>query len=147
MKTSYTKEEVIERLQQCNIKPSIQRIEILKYLLEHPVHPSIDDIYNKLFPKIPTLSKTTVYNTLSLLETNGAILSINIDDKMTHYDGDTSEHAHFLCTNCREIFDVPLKNEVPVNTIEEGFYVKEAQIYYKGLCPKCRKNQKELNNL
>lgn len=43
-----------------NIKPSVQRIAIMDYLLAHKTHPSIDEIYLALCKDIPTLSKTTV---------------------------------------------------------------------------------------
>ena len=45
----------------------MQRIAIMEYLMEHPIHPSADDIYTALSPSMPTLSKTTVYNTLKLV--------------------------------------------------------------------------------
>ena len=53
-------------LQGYGIKPSIQRIAIMDYLLTHKTHPSIEEIYLALCDEIPTLSKTTVYNTLKL---------------------------------------------------------------------------------
>ena len=53
-------EVVVERLQGHNIKPSVQRIAIMKYLMEHRTHPTVDEIYTALSPTIPTLSKTTV---------------------------------------------------------------------------------------
>ena len=48
------------------IKPSQQRIALLEYLVKHPVHPTADELYSRLSPMMPTLSKTTVYNTLRL---------------------------------------------------------------------------------
>ena len=42
----------------------MQRIAIMEYLMEHRTHPSADEIYTALSPSMPTLSKTTVYNTL-----------------------------------------------------------------------------------
>ena len=50
-----------DRLLEYNIKPSMQRIAIMEYLMDHPIHPSADDIYTALSPSMPTLSKTTVY--------------------------------------------------------------------------------------
>ena len=61
-----------ERLLEHNIKPSMQRIAIMEYLMNHPIHPSADDIYTALSPSMPTLSKTTVYNTLKLFSEQGA---------------------------------------------------------------------------
>ena len=48
------------------IKPTLQRIAIMSYILEHRVHPTIEDVYNGLITNFPTLSKTTVYNTLRM---------------------------------------------------------------------------------
>ena len=56
--------DVIERLQSHSIKPSVQRIAIMQYLMDHHTHPTVDEIYTALAPGMPTLSKTTVYNTL-----------------------------------------------------------------------------------
>ena len=52
--------DVLKRLQNHNIKPSVQRIAIMNYLIEHRTHPTVDEIYTALSPSIPTLSKTTV---------------------------------------------------------------------------------------
>ena len=67
-----------DRLLEHNIKPSMQRIAIMEYLMEHPIHPSADDIYTALSPSMPTLSKTTVYNTLKLFSEQGAALMLPI---------------------------------------------------------------------
>ncbi len=41
-----------------NIKPSVQRIAIMDYLLAHKTHPSIDEIYLALCKDILLLSLT-----------------------------------------------------------------------------------------
>ena len=124
-----------------NIKPSVQRIAIMDYLLAHKTHPSIDEIYLALCKDIPTLSKTTVYNTLKLFVEHGAALMLTIDEKNACFDGDTSLHAHFLCKKCGKIFDLPYSNEVKkVEQIDmNGFKVDEIHQYYKGICPACSK--------
>ena len=65
------------RLLEYNIKPSMQRIAIMEYLMEHRTHPSADEIYTALSPSMPTLSKTTVYNTLKLFAEQGAALILH----------------------------------------------------------------------
>ena len=72
------------RLVDCGIRPSMQRLSIMDYLLKHATHPTIDDIYKDLLPSIPTLSRTTLYNTLRLFaETNAAqLLTIDISATM-----------------------------------------------------------------
>ena len=129
-----------KRLEECSIKPSLQRMAVMDYLLEHKIHPTVDMIFSGLQPNIPTLSKTTVYNTVKLLAENGAILAINIDGKNQRFDGDISQHAHFLCKICGEIYDVPITG-LQISHSEkctENFSITETQIYYKGFCKKCK---------
>ena len=56
--------DVIERLQSHSIKPSVQRIAIMQYLMDYHTHPTVDEIYTALAPGMPTLSKTTLKNTM-----------------------------------------------------------------------------------
>ena len=127
-----------------NIKPSVQRLAIMDYLLTHKTHPSIDDIYLALCDDIPTLSKTTVYNTLKLFVEHGAAQMLTIDERNTNYDGDISNHAHFFCRQCGKIYDLPApaESDQVKNMQQEGFDVGEVHLYYKGICPSC----KQLNN-
>ncbi|EJX04128.1 iron uptake regulatory protein [gut metagenome] len=63
------------------VKPSVQRIAIMDYLLKNRTHPTAEEIYSALVNLIPTLSKTTVYNTLKLFVEQGAALMLTIDEK------------------------------------------------------------------
>lgn len=129
-----------------NIKPSVQRIAIMDYLLSHKTHPSIDEIYMALCKQIPTLSKTTVYNTLKLFVEHGAAQMLTIDERNACFDGDTSPHAHFFCKQCGHIFDLPYaREEQQLEPIDmNGFRVEEVHQYYKGVCPACASKEEKL---
>lgn len=131
--------DAIKRLQEHSIKPSLQRIAIMNYLMEHRTHPTVDEIYTALAPGIPTLSKTTVYNTLKLLSEQGAAQTLTIDDRNTCYDADTSLHAHFLCKRCGRVYDLQSKAlcKQPGLTDAEGHDIQETHYYYKGICKHC----------
>ena len=117
----------------------MQRIAIMDYLFEHKVHPTVDKIFNDLYPQIPTLSKTTVYNTMRLFAELGAVLPVVIDDKNVRFDFDTSCHAHFQCCACNRVFDIPVEKIGLLNTKQIGdLYVTETHLYYKGYCKACR---------
>ena len=121
------------------IKPSVQRIAVMDYLLKHRTHPSVEEIYSALSGDMPTLSKTTVYNTLKLFAEQGAAQMLTIDEKNVCFDGDTSLHAHFLCKRCGKIYDLPI-SEPMKETLEsniEGHSVDELHYYYKGTCKNC----------
>ena len=130
-----------EKLLSHGIKPSLQRMAVMEYLSDHRIHPTVDMIFNDLSHSIPTLSKTTVYNTLRLLSDRGAILSLNIDEKNVRYDGYTADHSHFRCKKCEKIFDVTEKtmNMSEPDFVKESkdFRITECQVYYKGYCKDC----------
>lgn len=126
------------RLLKHGIKPSVQRLAILDYLNTHHTHPTVDTIYADLSSTIPTLSKTTIYNTLSMFVNSGIALSLNIDEKNIHYDGTTTPHAHFRCLKCNEIYDLPIPENCEAHFVD--FDILETQIYYKGICKKCKNN-------
>ncbi len=131
-----------------NIKPSAQRMAIMKYLMDHPTHPTVDKIYSDLLPEMPTLSRTTVYNTLRVLEENNALITLDIESKNVRYDGNVTPHAHFMCRCCGSIYDMPLpENTLHPVTAMSKFKVEVIKLYYKGICEKCQqKENSEKNN-
>lgn len=131
-----------------NIKPSVQRLAIMDYLLSHKTHPAIEEIYLALCDAIPTLSKTTVYNTLKLFVEHGAVQMLTIDERNACYDADIHNHAHFLCKKCNKIFDLPsvdYDNKI-LKVKDEGFQVEDIHLYIKGYCPSCLGNIHEQAN-
>lgn len=132
-------EEALERLTRKGIRPSAQRLAIMDYLIHHPIHPTIEDVYNALCTKLPTLSKTTVYNTLRMLSERQAAQMITIDDHRVCYDGNIEPHVHFFCKKCGRVTD--LFGEQPPRLAEpmtiDGNIVTEQQLYYKGICREC----------
>lgn len=133
-------EAICDHLTAHGIKPSVQRIAVMEYLMEHPTHPTVEEIYGALTSRIPTLSKTTVYNTLRLLSEQGAARMLTIDERKTCFDGETGPHAHFLCTECGRIYDIALKDGFPAaaGLLPEGFEMRTADTYFRGRCPQCR---------
>jgi len=131
--------EVGNRLLKFGVKPSLQRIAIMEYLMEHLTHPTADIIFNDLYPSIPTLSKTTVYNTLKLLEEQGAVRAITIDEKNQRYDADISPHAHFKCKRCGSVNDISVKNVSTFENIDsDDILLTDFQMYFKGYCKRCK---------
>ena len=118
------------------IRPSVQRLAIMRYLRSSRMHPTADEIFEALRKQIPTLSKTTVYNTLKLFVDHGAAIYIGIDEKNARFDGHVEPHAHFRCKKCGKIIDLDMDME---KCLPEDFNGKidETYFYLKGLCEKC----------
>ena len=130
-------ENISRKLQEKGVSPSIQRIKILQFILDNKEHSSADSIYQELVHEIPTLSKTTVYNTLSLFVEKKIINSFTIDNTELLYEHSEKPHAHFQCTVCKNIFDVKLESTLFEMKEIENNKVEQVNIYIKGICEKC----------
>ena len=130
-------QDVGEYLKKSGIKPSYQRIKIYEYLMGTKSHPTVDVIYKALVRDIPTLSKTTVYNTLNLFIENGITQLLTIEENETRYDADISLHGHFKCTACGKVYDFSVDQEFLKPAELEGFKVEEQHLYFKGFCSVC----------
>jgi len=122
------------------IKPSLIRVRVLGYLKSTREHPNAEKIYKKLSKEIPTLSITSIYNTLKLFVDKGVIKEILIEEEEIRYDGTNERHAHFKCIKCNNLYDLKLKCK---SCLEETDFNKvkiiDEHIYLVGICKKCLK--------
>ena len=131
---------VVQLMTDKGVKPSALRLQIYDYLDRHRCHPTVDEIYVGLSENFPTLSKTTVYNTVNLLAENAIIKAISIEGFRTRYDANTSFHGHFFCKECQTVYDI-WNLPCPDNPGEE-FEVADTEVFYTGRCKICVKNKK-----
>jgi len=101
----------------------------------------VDTIYKALCPEIPTLSKTTVYNTLNLFVEKKLVQVIVIEENETRYDLITHTHGHFKCNSCGALFDVELNIDYSMSPELADCEIDEKHIYFKGLCKNCKGKQ------
>ena len=131
----------MKTIEKSKMKYSHQRERILQLVKSTHLHPTADWIYEKLKPEIPNLSLGTVYRNLSLLKEMGQIRELTFQDDSAHYDGFTADHQHFICNQCRSIYDIQLQSvekigdelksrlNVDILSIRTEFY---------GVCEKCK---------
>lgn len=132
-------ENVGDFLKSHGIKPSYQRVKIYEYLMGTVEHPTVENIYNALNGEIPTLSKTTVYNTLKTFIEKEIAMVITIDENETRYDADTDLHGHFKCQVCHTVYDFDVViPELDAEDQLEGFEILEKQMFYYGVCKNCK---------
>jgi Fe2+ or Zn2+ uptake regulation protein len=134
------KEEILKIFKEKGIKPSYQRIKIFTYIIEKMNHPSVDEIYENLNKEIPTLSKTTIYNTLKLFVSKKLLSEVLIEEDEVRYDYFEKPHLHFKCKICKKIYDI--YKECPIVECKEvdGHKIEEHHIYLIGICKNCLKN-------
>ena len=117
--------------------------EIKSKVKDHHTHPTVDDIFRNLSTEIPTLSKTTVYNTLNIFVDSHIVNEVIIEENEVRYDVVMDTHGHFKCTACGTIidFDIDLSklDLMKLGNVE----VEETHFYLKGKCSKCLKKKRE----
>jgi Fe2+ or Zn2+ uptake regulation protein len=135
MKLSF--ENLKQKLKEKNVSLSHQRLKILEYLVQNRCHPTVEQIYSDLQKDMPTLSKTTIYNTLRMLVKSGLVKVITIEDKETRYDIDTEDHGHFMCASCGRIYDFPVDIDTMIPAELSKFKIFSKDVYFNGLCDSC----------
>lgn len=120
------------------VRPSTQRIRIFEFLAASKSHPTADDVFQALVPEIPSLSKTTVYNTLSLLVQVNLARQLSIQDGEARYDGDISVHGHFRCVRCGAVSDFAVDMKQISAQGLDGYVVQTRDVFFQGVCSRCR---------
>lgn len=128
---------LLNELKKKKIRLSHQRLKVLEYLVNNQCHPTVDQIYNGIHEQVPTLSKTTVYNTLNSLTEAGLVRVINIENNETRYDINTQNHGHFKCEVCKEIYDFNIDMDTFNSCNLKDFKINDKNVYFKGVCSKC----------
>ncbi|MFP4548042.1 MAG: Fur family transcriptional regulator [Fidelibacterota bacterium] len=135
MKTKNTKDILLKK----GLKPTYQRIAIYDFLDKNRIHPTVDKIYAMLYPDIPTISKTTIYNTLKLFMKKNLVKGLTIGGAEKHYDVNVTPHHHFYCCKCGRVFDIDIHCPFYNNkqAMVDGNLVQEIHGYFKGTCKNC----------
>lgn len=136
MKSTF--EQIKQQLKKKNISLSHQRLKVLEYLTQNHCHPTVEQIFTELQKDIPTLSKTTVYNTLRVLAEAGLVRIITIEDNEVRFDINTNDHGHFKCESCGIIYDFNIDMDLLVSEDLENFRINDKNVYFKGICPRCQ---------
>ena len=126
-----------DELEKANIRPSHQRLKILEYFNIHQNHPTVDDMFKYLKPKVPTITKATIYNNLKIFIEKGLITEVHIDENQVRYEVAKKAHGHFKCNKCGSIYDFSVEmNRIPTDELNE-FQIDNKDVYFRGVCPKC----------
>lgn len=139
MKSLY--QSLADQLLERNIRPSHQRLKILEYLQQKKMHPTVEEIFNELKTQIPTLSKSTVYNTLNLFIAANLVNEILIEENEARYDIIIKDHGHFKCFICGKIYDFEINIADFDSKILKGFDISNKEVYFKGTCLQCLLNK------
>jgi Fur family peroxide stress response transcriptional regulator len=119
---------------------SRKREAILEKIRSTKSHPSAEWVYEELKPDFPDLSLATVYRNIAEFLESGEVASVGYVDSRERFDGDVVPHAHFVCTKCGAVLDVPLPDDPGIDSAASeklGARVERHEITFRGVCRKC----------
>ena len=124
---------IIHILNKAGVKPTSNRILVLRTIIEMNRPVSLSDLENNLL----TLEKSSIFRVLRLFLRKGVIHSIEeiCTTDNTHVDDDM--HVHFYCEVCEKVFCFKTLH-APILELPEGFQVHAVNYMLKGLCPDCQ---------
>jgi len=122
-----------------------QRLEIFKELLNSQDHPAVEKLYNRLQPKLPTISLDTIYRTLTTLEQHGLVSRVQTVESQARFESKMEEHLHLICRKCGNItdFDWQFSDKVVLPAeIENWGHIEQKNVILHGLCKQCTQGSK-----
>lgn len=129
---------------QAGLKVTHQRLEIFRALAAAKDHPTVEEVYERVRAKVPTMALDTVYRTLATLEKSGVLTRINLDPR-NRYDPNKAIHHHLICTECHRIEDFywPTFDQMKVPSRKPGWgSIRSKQVEVRGVCSACMKKKK-----
>jgi len=136
-------EEVSEFLQSHGVKPTANRIVVLKALAAAQRPMSLSELETTIL----SIDKSGIFRALTLFREHHLVHVIEDGGDGVRYelcrshsdDFDEDIHVHFYCENCHKTFclhDVL----VPEITLPDDYLMNTVNYMVKGLCPNCRKH-------
>lgn len=131
---------LVESFRQKGLKITPQRRLIFETLFGNHSHPTADDVYQRVVPALPNISRTTVYNTLGELVALGELVEIDLGEGKTRYDTNTRPHHHLICTSCHAVVDLHRDFDGLGLSPEEarGYRIVRHQVAFYGQCSDCQ---------
>jgi Fe2+ or Zn2+ uptake regulation protein len=127
-----------EALIAAGLRRTPQRIALLGYLLRHPDHATVDELWPALNKRRVCASRATVYNTLHSLVKAGLVREFKLDASAARYDALLHPHHHFVCDRCGVVEDLEWF-EVPAlgRKRSGGRGIRSYEVVVRGECAKC----------
>jgi Fur family ferric uptake transcriptional regulator len=117
-----------------------RQLEAIETVLRTANRPlTIAEIHAHSALKVEGLGTATVYRAVRELAEERKILGVTYAGQPTRYEWAVlNHHAHFICQECRKVYDVDAPQEVPLPEVRPaGFTFTGDEVTYYGICADC----------
>ncbi len=131
-------------MDQRGLNTTKQRINIAKIFFCMAGHHSLEEIYQEVHKKHPSIGQTTVYRTIKLLCEVGLAEELHVGEGFARYEVSTAKqhHDHLVCKECGKTveFTLPEVEKIQNDLAKShGFVLLDHQHILLGVCEDCRK--------
>ena len=121
---------------------TVQRRVILDTLLDRTDHPTAEDVFRAVAPRLPGLSRTTVYRVLETLVRVKVLRMVPHESAVVRFDPRPDRHHHLVCGRCGALSDLPdsVAARLDLSGLAGlGIQVSDYCIHFTGTCLHCRR--------
>lgn len=136
-------DQIAETLRAKGYRITGARKAILDCLLSATSPLSAADIHLMLRKRKLAADKVTVYREMEMLEKEGIVVPIQLQDRNRRYElASLDHHHHLICQNCHRIDDVELHDDFTPQeraiAQRNKFKVLRHSLEFFGLCQRCQ---------
>jgi Fur family transcriptional regulator, peroxide stress response regulator len=133
--------QTAEQLHRLGLKATGPRIIILEMLEHDRSHPTAEQLHERLRQRYPSLSLSTVYQTLDTFLRAGLCHWVPGVDGRLRVEAASQRHDHAICRVCRKLFDIERAEFSSFSLPEElphGLLVTDWRVEYEVICSPCQ---------
>lgn len=119
---------------------TVQRRVVLESLLDRTDHPTADAVFEAVAPRLPGLSRTTIYRILDTFVRLRVVRRVPHENAVARFDPCVERHHHLACDVCGELIDLPdaVAGSPDVSRLAGlGVRVADYCIHFTGTCARC----------
>lgn len=125
-------------LKEYNLKVTPQRVAIVDELYVNG-HINIDDLFNSLKMKFPSISLATIYKNINAMLRKFFLTEVQIPNQKSVYELTKELHSHLVCKECNKIEDISLSTETLLIEASRrcDFKLENISVVLTGTCKEC----------
>lgn len=134
-------DDLLARLSDAGLRATRQRRAIVETLLAEPAHVTADGLTVLVKQRRPEVHTATVYRTLEVLESLGALYRLSNGHAPTQWHLTDRSHQHLVCERCETVEEISNPAFARLATTlarDHGFEADLRHLAINGVCSTCR---------
>ena len=100
---------------------------------------NVDNLYNSLLVKFPSISLATIYKNINIMLEKGFLLEVKLSDQKNVFELAKEEHSHVTCRKCNLVVDIDLEMDDILQKVKSvsNYKLSSNSVIFNGICPRC----------